>query len=85
MELTKIGEKDDLIRLKSDAGETGWFRFLELVACRGKEYAALADAEDELIVMELIEADGKTPERYLEITDDAEFEAVLQALDAAEE
>ena len=78
MELTKIGEKDDLMRLKSDTGETGWFRFLELASYGGRDYAALADEADELIVMQLIEADGKNPERYLEIADDDVFAAVLQ-------
>ena len=82
MELTKIGEKDDLIRLKSSTGETGWFRFLELVIYNGKEYAALADEDDEVIVMRFFD---ETPERFCEITDDAEFEAVLQLFDALEE
>ena len=85
MELIKIGEKDDMIRLKSDAGDTGWFRFLELISYGGKEYAALADETDELIVMEFIEAQGKAPEHYLEIADDAVFDAVLQLFDALDE
>ena len=82
MELIKTGEKDDLIRLKSSTGETGWFRFLELALYQGREYAALADENDDVIVMRFFD---ETPERYVEITDDAEFEAAVQLLDTPEE
>ena len=43
MELTKINAKDDMILLKSDTGESGWFRFIDMLCREGKEYAALAD------------------------------------------
>ena len=73
MELTKINAKDDMILLKSDTGESGWFRFIDMLFREGKEYAALADEGGEVCVMEFIEG---APERYREIEDDAVFDDV---------
>ena len=73
MELTRINAKDDMVLLKSGAGESGWFRFLDMLCREGREYAALEDEAGEVFVMELLEGD---PERYREIEDDAVFNAV---------
>ena len=78
MELKKIGEKDDRILLQSDAGERGWFTFLDLLSFDGGEFAALADKNDEVCVMEFIEGAPGRPETYREIADDRLFETVLE-------
>lgn len=85
MVLVKIGEKDDRILLESDAGDRGWFRFLDMVTYRGKEYAALLDEADEPIIMEFTEAAGTAKERYMEITDDAVFYAVAAMLEETDD
>ena len=76
MRLTKIGEKDDRILLQNETGEKGYFLFIDLLRRGEKEYAALADENGDLFVMEFI--DGKT-ETYTEIADDGEFDAVCAA------
>ena len=85
MELRKIGEKDDRILLKSDTGEQGWFRFWDMLSYGGREYALLTDETEEPIVMEFTEADGKHPERFSEIADDAVFDAVTSLFEAQDE
>ena len=85
MELKKIGEKDDRILLKSDTGEQGWFLFLDMLSYGGREYALLADETEEPIVMEFTEAEGRQPERFTEISDDAVFDAVASLFEAQDE
>ena len=85
MILTKIGEKDDRILLKSDTGEQGWFWFMDMLPYNGKDYAALTDETDETIIMEFTEADGNTPERYREIADDETFYKVAALFEAMDE
>ena len=77
MELKKIGAKDDRILLQSEDGKKGLFTFLDMLSYNGREYAALADDADELIIMEFLEQQGDNAERYREIEDDALFDAVL--------
>ena len=76
MELIKTAARDDAVLLRSGDGRQGWFTFLDMVTCGGREFAALADEADELCIMEFFESDGKAPERYREIEDDALFENV---------
>ena len=85
MVLVKIGEKDDRILLQSDAGDRGWFRFLDMTSYKGKEYAALLDEADEPIIMEFREGAGTEKERYIEISDDAVFNAVAALLEETDD
>lgn len=85
MELTKIGEKDDLILLQSSDGGRGYFSFIDMLRCGEKEYALLADEADEYYVMEFLEAGDGKKERYREITDDALFETVSALFASREE
>ncbi len=80
MELIKAGARDDAVLLRSGDGQQGWFTFLDMATCDGREFAALADEADELCIMEFFEGDGKTPERYREIEDDALFEKAAELL-----
>ena len=82
MELIKIKEKDDKIILSDENGNTASFSFIDMVRFGGKEYAAIADDEDEIYIMEFI--DGKK-ERFIEIEDDNVFNAVLNLFDDLEE
>ena len=79
MELFKRGEKDDKILLAAPGGEQGYFTFLDMLALGGKEYAALADPTDALIIMELIEGTRGAPEKYVEITNEETWDHVLAA------
>ncbi|MBQ7638639.1 MAG: DUF1292 domain-containing protein [Clostridia bacterium] len=82
MELIKTGEKDDMMILSDKNGNTGCFRFIDMLSYKGKEYAAISDEEDEVYVMEFF--DGKN-ERFIEIEDDGVFDAVTELFDKAEE
>lgn len=82
MELIKLREKDDKMILSDKNGNTGCFRFIDMLRFDDKEYAAIADDEDEVYIMEFI--DGKE-ERFIEIEDDGVFNAVLNLFDTLEE
>ncbi|MCH5198793.1 MAG: DUF1292 domain-containing protein [Oscillospiraceae bacterium] len=82
MELIKIGEKDDKIILSDKNGNTGCFRFIDMLRYGGKEYASIADDEDEIYIMEFI--DGKK-ERYIEIENDSIFNTVIKLFEDLEE
>ena len=82
MEFRKVGERDGLLLLADEAGNHAAFDFLEMAVVNGREYAALLQqGETEPTVLRLRETGGE--EIYAVIEDDAEFDAALDALDAA--
>ena len=78
MEFIKSGERDGLLLLRSETGETAAFEFLDMAVVNGREYAALLQqGEAEITVLRLLE-DGAR-ERYAVTADDEEFAAAVQA------
>jgi len=82
LELKKTGEKDDYMILSDGRGNTGRFRFIDMLCYNGREYAAIEDESGECCIMEFI--DGKE-EKYIEIENDGVFEAVVKLFDENED
>lgn len=62
----------------TDGKNEAEFEFLEMYVLDGTEYAVLCEVGDDMItIMKFKEADGKSPEVYSEIEDDAVFEKIL--------
>lgn len=77
MKLIKIGEKDDKMILKNEEGFSALFSFVDMILYKGKEYAAIADENDEIYIMEFSERGKSGKETYIEISDDNLFDTVL--------
>ena len=83
MKLIKTGEKDDMIILKNEEGATARFFFLEMIPYNGRDYAVIADENDEAYIFGYSEGPGGQ-EIYTEITDDALYDALADIFEAGD-
>ena len=76
MDYVNKGKNGEVIL--TDGKNEAEFEFLEMYVLDGQEYAVLLEAGDDMItIMKFTESDGKKPEIYSEIEDEAIFEKLL--------
>ena len=76
MEYINKGKNGEIIL--TDGENEAEFEFLEMYVLDGQEYAVLLETGDDMItIMKFTEAQGKNPEKYSEIDDDAIFDKIL--------
>ncbi|MBR3767473.1 MAG: DUF1292 domain-containing protein [Clostridia bacterium] len=76
MEYINKGKDGEIIL--TDGKNEAEFEFIEMYVLDGEEYAVLLELGDDMItIMKFTERDGKEPEKYSEIEDDAVFEKIL--------
>ena len=76
MDYVNKGKNGEVIL--TDGKNEAEFEFLEMYVLDGQEYAVLLEAGDDMItIMKFTEADGRKPEIYSEIEDEAIFEKLL--------
>lgn len=81
MEYVNKGKDGEIIL--SYGNEEIHCEFLEMYAVDGEEYAVLLeDGSEEVLLMKFNESDGKNPESFSEIEDDAVFEKVWKLFEA---
>ncbi len=76
MDFVNKGKNGEIIL--SDGKNEAEFEFLEMYVLDGQEYAVLLEEGDDMVtIMKFTESDGKSPEIYSEIEDDAVFDKIL--------
>lgn len=84
MEYINKGKDGEIIL--TDGNNEAVFEFLEMYVLDGAEYAVLSEVGDDMItIMKFKESDGKSPEIYSEIEDDAVFEKILSLYEEDED